>query len=692
VAFDAAGNYTKGIMGCANETTYKNYTTKDSVDAKATSPTAPVSVYAYTKTTGSTIYEAADKAAYVSNNAPRLANLRAGTDLDGDDSVSSTELAYYAYEDSLTDWASAKASLNLGGSNKGKFTAKGKTIIQPEILGGNGALYYSYKITGAGYTISGQNASVFMAADTGTANSREDQIKGATADITLQVGDFINLAHDSGSSNTSKGILDCSIDEPVKVELTFWDSTDVTTKFVNSQTAKANVYMGVALRDSESPKVDIKPVYWKSLTDNSTYKKKGNDGKDIEPSTYADLQGHIELPGDLPTSFNATAGATDKEMDRDPKLSGIVVLKGSVSDNKMLSKVLMSITNGTDGMNATNGSFDKVKVAAADTAHCFDAAATPAAVTAYPLASYASGTWTVANDLANYGVKFEISDSQVGESGHTANWTLVWDTSFVSNVAATDLAIRVFACDQTATAGTGSAQTGIDGSTQYAAPTFSDNKFSAGSDTPTATSVDSEGNPVYTPYYKVDVVPYITGLETVMTAKGDAYGRTSTGRYPVYFYKNSTTSTTTMAAGLTEGQKEASDTAGFAVKGFNLAAKNASVTRKVADTATSGEETATITASGPLVITMNSVKSLNNLNNDDAHGAYDKTVVKADWATDTNATYNSWKNYTNRQPNKESNLLLTDDVYIDVWQLNNKAVVPVRGIANDVTMKINPQT
>ena len=699
VAFDAAGNYAKGLVGCVAEATYKAYTTKDAVDAAKASPEAPVKVYAYAETDGSLIYTS-DKAAFVSNNAPRLASIFAGTDLDGDDVVSAAEMTAFTDKDSITDWNQAKSAMSLGSKTDVKLTAKGRTIVRPEILGGNGDLYYSYKISSGnynvgtnganatGYIISGQNNNVFMASDTGDAQSREDQVKGATADITLQVGDFINLPHDgvdyTANPNASKGIEDCDASSPALFEFTFWDSTDVSQKFVNSQTAKASVYMAVALRDSEVPTVDIEPVYWKSLTDNSTYQAKS-------ASTYAGLKGHIELPKDLESTSDWTSPftATSGEMDKDPKLSGVIVLKGSLSDNKMLSKVFMSVTNGTDGMDKAGGSFDKVKVAAADTTHCKTGGTTPSAVTAYPLAKYAAGTWTVADNLAEYGVKFEISDSAVSETDHTASWTMVWDTSFVSGLAATDLAIRIFACDQVSTAGTwtaGEKCLGVDGATNYNKPAFSDNKFSAGSDTPTESQKDVEGNPKKTPYYKVDVVPYITGLETIMTKKGDAYGRTSTGRYPVYFYKNSSTSDTAMTYGLSEGQVQEGDAKGFTVNGFNLAAKNASVTKTIGDTG------ADITASVNYVITVNGVKTLNNQNNDDAHGDYSKPVDKKDWNNNTNATYNAWKNYTNRQPSKENNLLLTDDVEIDVWQLNNKAAVPVRGIANDVTMKINQES
>ncbi len=714
VAFDKAGNCVKGIMGCKDFATYKAYDTADAVDAAKANPETPVSVYAFEKNTSSEYYKKKEVAAYVSNNAPRLSNIFAGTDLDGNNKINEpsassdyNEIVAQVYTSSLTDWENSKSALTLGTAPEGDkpakaaFTAKGMTVIRPEIIGGNGDLYYSYKISGeesdptgattttTPYTIEGKNTAVFMAGDTGAATekqtnpdgtevivkgSREDQVKSATADIFLQVGDFKNLARKTGSG---KGIADCGESNPVVLELTFWDSTEVTKVFENSQTAKATVYMAVALDDNDAPSAGIAPIYWKSLTDNSIYESN-------KASTYDDLKGHIELPTDLPADFAETGAAypdpnnadyiyPKEEMDKDPKLSGIVVLKGTVSDTKMLSKILMSITNGTDSMNA---SFDQVKVAAV-----------PAAVAAYPLAKYSNAEWTVSDDLANYGIKFSVKDKGISPSGHSAEWTMVWDTSFVSGIAATDLAVRVYASDQTADAGTGSDCVGI-GGTSYAKPTYTDKNYSAEST------------------YKVDVVPYITSLETTMTERGVAYGRTSSGRYPVYFYKNSTTGT--MAPGDTESHKlkkamtidgvaKAAETViqGFIVKGFNLEATVEGKKVRAAAVSRTVGESGNVTKSGVYAINVNGVYTLNNINKDDAKGDYpnEKGVTPANWTTKrTNDVYAAWKNFYNRQPSKENNLLLTDDVALDVWQINNKAAVPVRGIANDVTMKINEKS
>ncbi|MCR4924693.1 MAG: hypothetical protein K5917_00230, partial [Clostridiales bacterium] len=217
VAFDKAGNYTKGIMGNVDSDTYKDYGTPDAIEYKTDN--SSVSVYAYAQTAGSTIYQGGDVAAFVSNNAPRLTNLYAGTDLNGNNSVSADEMTAQVYTTSLSGWENAKDSLTLGRAAEGTtpaqaaFTAKGLTVIKPEIIGGNGALYYSYTITGADYTITGQNDTELFASNA----NRENQTSAEAASINLQVGDFINLAHTTGSGN---GIPDCATSSPTKLDFT----------------------------------------------------------------------------------------------------------------------------------------------------------------------------------------------------------------------------------------------------------------------------------------------------------------------------------------------------------------------------------------------------------------------------------------------------------------------------------------
>ncbi|HPS44782.1 MAG TPA: hypothetical protein PK542_09875, partial [Treponemataceae bacterium] len=62
-----------------------------------------------------------------------------------------------------------------------------------------------------------------------------------------------------------------------------------------------------------------------------------------------------------------------------------------------------------------------------------------------------------------------------------------------------------------------------------------------------------------------------------------------------------------------------------------------------------------------------SVVSLNNLNKNDARGSFAGTT------SSVTGDYSVYANYYNRQPNNESNNMLTDDVYLDVWKVKNSA-------------------
>ncbi|NVP25683.1 hypothetical protein [Treponema phagedenis] len=75
---------------------------------------------------------------------------------------------------------------------------------------------------------------------------------------------------------------------------------------------------------------------------------------------------------------------------------------------------------------------------------------------------------------------------------------------------------------------------------------------------------------------------------------------------------------------------------------------------------------ASAAASGELTATVNGVSSINNSNSNAA--------------------------IYNQKPNGLNNNTLTDDVFIDIWQFNPKAVLPSNGTVEDAVMKINPKT
>jgi len=597
--------------------------------------------------------------ANVCNNRPRIANIYVGTDLNGDNVVGNDGDEYETKKgewaapykttalvwsqdyntDKDTDTNLAVTSATLGSGDDGTsayLTAKGKTIVRPEILGGNGEIRYAYNIskrdgtTADGKTkyttiIEGHNDTAFITGDSassiGTGKGVSDTTK-RQGDITIQVGDFASIP-------------DCGSSDAHKFEFTFYDETDGAAAYgaegyaSRKDLAKATVYMAVSMKDNEQPKITREKLFWNAA---------GAEDDEGEPNNSVAWNGskplgHIDLSEDLKdvkdaennviwaSPFTAASG----EMDKDDKVSGKIVLRGNISDNKMLYKVYLKIPSmatqfGNAGMapNATYG---------------------------YVAATYnaSSGAWVTTDKLAVNGIKFEISNDKITSSKHSAKWTFTWDTSYITNVAATDVTVDVYASDQlleSAVDNTNGTLIGLDGTTKYKVPAPKENKFSA----------DAANHPAQ---LKVDVVPYITGLTTYLSGKGVEYARTALGHWPVWYRTDSKTT-----AGSYTTSKET-----FSVQGFNFSQGN-------------GDKTGQSLTKSDLdfEVDVNGVKSLNNLN-------YNGAKLSG----------TSYSNAYNRQPNGKNNNLLTDDVCIDVWQLNGKAAVPSALKIETPTMKINPE-
>ena len=258
----------------------------------------------------------------------------------------------------------------------------------------------------------------------------------------------------------------------------------------------------------------------------------------------------------------------------------------------------------------------------------------------------ANSVWTVPEKtVASDGYEFSVVDatsSDVGnygdsvyfdQKGHKVYWTLSIDTAKITNQVGTDVVLTVLAKDAKG------------------------NTTAASSITPPVTTsgytvTDGTTNK---PTYQMDVVPYITSVTTKLSDlkknNPSVYNRTARGHYPV-----------------------ASDEK-ITFSGFNL-----------------GDNTTldvlTLTASGAYDFAVNGITALNNKNDNDAKGNYDKTVNLATSPTGSKSIYD---NYYNRVPNGDNNNLLTDDVVIDVWQINSN-VAQAQGSAYiaEPIMKINP--
>lgn len=243
------------------------------------------------------------------------------------------------------------------------------------------------------------------------------------------------------------------------------------------------------------------------------------------------------------------------------------------------------------------------------------------------LANYVGGSWQTVPSLPNGVISFTAQDVSISQKGHEAKYTLVVDTEKLEGVAGKGKKIVITATDwRNNTSVEGTAQTTENAKTAR---------------------------------YTVDVVPYVTGIGTELSAfyrsASSVYARTSTGRYPLhedesitfYGFNLGSPSVSLNGTALKSGEKEVplSDIVG----GSNKA------------TVTTG----TTATSGAFTVSVNSLQAINNMND-------------------------NFKEY-NQQPNNVNNNILHDDLYADVWQFKN-AAEPINGGAKYVTMKINPKT
>ncbi|EID84905.1 hypothetical protein MSI_16010 [Treponema sp. JC4] len=661
VVFDKAGNYSIGIMGNMLEslfasTSTENYALTDDRSDYSTLKASDSSNVLYVDKSYSTyngIQTSASNykdssvaaAAFVSNNAPRMAGFILQTDYDGDNEMDETYNDYNAAAistASVTGTSGSKNVYNPFEKPTGKSTTnplltsleagstsapikkiRGYTTITPEIVGGNGEIYYAYNVTGTN-TLSGQNSTAIV-----TEGSTDYTINDVTP-INIQLGDLLKI----GDSDTG-----------VPFKFTFWDSTDGTEKFDDSQTATLTVYLAINAAENSKPTVEITPFYWNSSSSNSLY---GNSTSN----------GHIELEGDLPDTFTTSATGVN---DRDPKVSGQIVIEGTSHDDKRIDYLYVSIP----GM--TMGSTTK----------------TISGTVFYQLASYSSENKKLegTDDWDDSGYKLEITSDAQSDSGHDVSWKLYWDSSKISTVAATDVAIQVVAYNQgiPTCAESGSSNLSIDGTTYYADPAYT----SAQNNTPGTTQTSSSKA---TAYYKVDVVPYVAGVKTSLSSlkkkNSSVYDRTALGHYPtgsedkVYLY------------GFNLAGGALSDSANTSV---NLSEVTPSTTYSWYSSSyftypNAYEASVSDFTSGEVSVTVNGVISLNNKNDNASSGAYTTTTAAS------TGDYTIYSNYYNRQPNNDNNNNLTDDLILDVWSFDSDAVVPISGKIEQPHMAIDPIT
>ncbi|MDD5776548.1 MAG: hypothetical protein PUD33_02850, partial [Treponema sp.] len=530
----------------------------------------------------------------VSNNAPRIARVRLATDLNGNSTYEENEKQVFAYlETDTLDWAENTKSKgteiwNLDGKVNGSvWTIKNNLQVEPEFVGGTAPFHYIF--TKESGIEAGKNlSSPKTGSATGQINGNKEAfvIPNSSLDTSATYEDKINT-----------------------YQFSFWDSTEETTPCTDSQWTVLNVQLKQDVIDNFAPKVVVKPFFWNSASDNSLYKNSLDNG-------------HIELEGDLDFENTPFTNA-DGEYDKDPKVSGKIVFRGTAYDDVRLSSLWIKfngftfnnyVTESGYGTNGTSNGYVQ---------------------TAFY--NIQDNSWNNSGaTLESDGWSFETTDEYFDQKGHKVNWTLTIDTARISKVTAVDAEFAIMAVDHVNTDANKSSETDHIEVTESGQTDTSDNVYNK-------------------PKYKVDVVPYIKRLDTILTdlevLNPSVYGRSALGKYPVYYYRKTTSGGVNAETIILEGFNISGGTVTF----------NGSATGKIdSNNAISIPENA---KSGEISISVNTISSLNNKNADVEY---------------------------NKQPNGQNNNILTDNVELAIWEINSKAAISKTGELSEVVMHVNP--
>ena len=546
------------------------------------------------------------------------------------------------------------------------LNVKGKTVIKPEIVGGNGSISYTYKISS--YSNNTWTDEKDIITDKIPLGSGTTDEVAELENIELTVDHFIGTTDASDTNLIPDGVN--------KFIFSFGDSTPGETATTSiSNNATLNVIMNVALRETTEAKNWIIPFYWKSTSDNSLFNQSTDNG-------------HIEIANDwvLSSEYSGTTG----EYDSDPKVSGKIKIEGIAQDDTLLREIKVMFGTSMGGL----GTSDNVIA----TYNSSSASWTVTALESDGSINSSTG-WASAVQQATYqdlldtgiitslpsGVEATYKVPYTSQNyGHVVHWILYLDTSKVTGVTANDVTLQATAKNR----GTPKWSTSS-GSAVYTANevkvTGNTNSGAVTKDESTITIGELTGK------YQMDVVPYVTKVYTALakqkTSNWSVYNRTALGHYPVQSVVSNIDSSISLNTKTSED---------VTLYGFNLNDSSAKIISK-SNTFTVGNETSsdlniisnetkgTLTfntaklASGKPTISVNEIIIMNNINNNDAKGS-------------ASSEGTAYANCYNRQPNGDTNNIQTDDIEFDVWEFNDRASIPINGLAAGINMEINQKT
>lgn len=317
----------------------------------------------------------------IQNKRPRIAKVLLGTDLNHNgtyDFHSATDLAvegnvteatynnrnfgefnYYSAVNEATGVAQSSVTLSSE-----TFKVKNGMCILPEFTGGNGTLKYNMSVGNSAAT-DAQPGTTLTALTTGTDSLKVADREGTKANIKDHVssqGGIIldNTALASYESTAAKYFA-----------FTFWDETEETVQGKDSQWALLNIPVIVDVKDDTKPNASFNPFFWNG---------KGSGNNSLAYDATGTALGHIELESDLTDALKATPYGTG------PKVSGKIVLRGTASDETLLTGI--SVSAGTTEIGS---------------------------------ATYADGKWSSAGLTVT-----NVRD--VDQAGHEVTWELEYET------------------------------------------------------------------------------------------------------------------------------------------------------------------------------------------------------------------------------------------------------------------------
>ena len=582
---------------------------------------------------------------YIENNKPLITYINLGTDWNGDENVeawnSSVSFGEFLKEKRAVGITTAAASkINFAP----EFRIRNKKFtLMIDTLGGNGVKEYRVSYVtpnvvpvsasnlerGKVYTITEHGGidwvkygapnnnlnTTFVATDkhTGITSAKAISYKEYRTKNGTFTGESVNNINftdaDFGleqnglipdSNKDTKGIVSANYQNMRYFIISVYDST-VAGRPCEDQNAHAVlIALDIDNIDSRKPEIVINPFHWNGINDNSLYENSKENG-------------HIEFEKDLPR--NKFGLVNSGIMDIDPKVSGLISVRGTAFDNNTVQKILFTFAGAVN----TAAEFDSKK------------------------------GWTTKGSLNNGGAwQFIIEKSEYDSKGHHVNWKLDIDTSkIISAAAQADCVMTISA---------------------------KDNKETNSSEESTLQTSEAKK----TSYYRMDIVPYIKKIGTYIHSAGairDTNIRSADGKYSIRRDKLNTISVEGFNLNPTGVKGEALLlSAEYNETKFNpviIPPLNSSgVTRLNVNMKNNYNSLEIINSelykSGYLTIWTNGIAALNNINYNDATGNF----IKISNTGNMSNGYNE-ENMPNREADRYTtkNITLTDDRYIQFYHV-----------------------